>query len=80
MRYLNGLTEQPFKSTNKIDLAYELYNTSWVKSDSLDIYEWCRGASLRLYQIKDIRLVYVDDDLESFIDALIENNIIMEIH
>jgi hypothetical protein len=80
MRYLNGLTEQPFLSTNKIDLAYELYNTSWVKSDSLDIYDWCKGASARLYQVRDIKLIYDDNDLVSFIDALIENNIIMEIH
>lgn len=80
MRYLNALTEQPLKSTNKIDLAHELYNTSWVKSDSKDIYEWCRGASLRLFQVRDIKLIYIDDDLESFIDALIENNIIKEIH
>ena len=80
MRYFNGLTELPYESTNKLDLAYELYETSWVKSDAKDIHEWCRDASRRFYQVKDIKLVYVDKDLESFIDALIENNIIMEVH
>lgn len=80
MRYFNGLTDLPFESTNKLDLAYELYNTSWVKTDASNIYEWCKDASMRLYQVRDIKLSYDEKDLESFIDALIEHNIIMEVH
>jgi len=80
MRYINALTEMPFQSDNKIDLAHELYKTSWVKTDSKNIVDWCRGASFRLYQVHNIVLDYDDDNLETFIDALIKHNIIKEIH
>ena len=80
MRYINTLTEKPFVSVNKTDLAYELYQSSWLKNEYTDIYHWCKGASFRLYQVHNIVLDYDEKDLESFIDALIQYNIIREVH
>tara|TARA_R100001443_G_scaffold79138_1_gene86321 strand:+ start:432 stop:674 length:243 start_codon:yes stop_codon:yes gene_type:complete len=80
MRYINTLTETSYKSQNKVDLAHEMYSTSWVRSDCKNVYDWCKGASFRLFQVHNIILEYDDGDLESFVDALIQHNIIKEIH
>lgn len=78
MRYLNSTNHAVFKATNKFDLATELYETSWQKTDSYDFYDWCEGAKYRIKTLYDIDVsCHCPID---FIDALLENNLIVEIN
>tara|TARA_R110000822_G_scaffold227789_1_gene360392 strand:+ start:1983 stop:2225 length:243 start_codon:yes stop_codon:yes gene_type:complete len=79
MKFVDSRNEFVFKANTKVELANELYKTSWLKHDADDVNDWCYKASQRLNMVEDITLQYTYDDLDGFISELIKFNIIEEI-
>ena len=77
MRYVDN-TKQIYNANNKTDLAEELYKSSWSRVHAISKDDWFASCANRIHEQYGVQVRYYDP--VAFVDDLIENNLIMEVH
>ena len=77
MRYVDN-TNCVYNANNKTDLAEELYKSSWSRVHATSKEDWYASCANRIHEQYGYSVRYYDPI--AFVDDLIENNLIMEIH
>ena len=76
IKFYNTKTFETFTATNKVALAKELYETSFCRVSSKDVYDWCSKCADRVEIVNDVQLHFDRYDLVGFVNELLKHNII----
>jgi len=66
-----------YAAKTKADLAVELYKSSFVSVRAASVDDWCEQCAARIYEQYDYKFIF--DDLETFVNELINYGFIKEI-
>jgi hypothetical protein len=77
MRF-KGMNGDRYASNNKVNLAWEMYKTSFAKGDSENIHEWGIEVCNRINEVHETEIKYHNP--VQLVNDLIKYNIIKELH